>query len=244
MCCADMSASNGTCDVCTTVLYEVSMNHMYQTQADHPRVWSVINHHTIGVVSPSSVHSQKPTGGDKLLPHASEGKQHDSCISMQIRVTGGSTGAVYQRRAQFRVALASYQTQRAGGCAIVLRAQGRATRNVPLTVIDSVRKHIETTASHLVDSIHGLDEPLMRYARITRVHVMCILRSTPGGIFSRWYRDSHFFHHVITKQQPPNQAVYACCLTEISVTRRTYWFLCLIWETFPKAKIFFYVRIF
>lgn len=32
MCCADMNGTNGTCDVCSTVLYEVSMNHMHRQQ--------------------------------------------------------------------------------------------------------------------------------------------------------------------------------------------------------------------
>ena len=33
MCCADMAGTNGTCEVCNTVLYEVSMNHMHRQHA-------------------------------------------------------------------------------------------------------------------------------------------------------------------------------------------------------------------
>ena len=104
------------------------------------------------------------------------------------RVANGTAGAVYQRRAQFRMALASYQ--------------GRTTRPVPSAVVDSVRNHIESSAYHLINSAHT--SPLERYARVTRVHVMCILRNTGGGKYSKWYRESHYFHYVITKQPPPD----------------------------------------
>jgi hypothetical protein len=33
---------------------------------------------------------------------------------------------------------------------------------------------------------------------------MCILRNTGGGKYSKWYRESHYFHYVITKQPPPD----------------------------------------
>ena len=72
---------------------------------------------------------------------------------------------------------------------------------MPSTVVDSVRDHIETTASHLIDP-HT--EPLLRYQRVTRVHVMCILRGTSNGKYSKWYRESHYLHHVITQQPPPD----------------------------------------
>ena len=83
-------------------------------------------------------------------------------------------------------------------------------------MVESVRQLIETTASHLIDQVCTLDNVLQRYARITRVHVMCILRSTGSGKYSKWYRDqdifaayfltpdSHYFHHTITKQPPPD----------------------------------------
>jgi hypothetical protein len=104
------------------------------------------------------------------------------------RVANGTAGAVYQRRAQFRMALASYQ--------------GRTTRPVPSAVVDSVRNHIESSAYHLINSAHT--SPLERYARVTRVHVMCILRNTGGGKYSKWYLESHYLHYVITKQPPPD----------------------------------------
>ena len=80
--------------------------------------------------------------------------------------------------------------------------QGRATRPVPSAVVDSVRGHIECSAFHLIDADHV--DPLLRYARVTRVHVMCILRNTGGGKYSKWYRESHHLHYLITKQPPPD----------------------------------------
>ena len=163
MCCADMHGTSGTCDVCSTVLYEISMNNMYQ------------NHHTLGGFTDAErpKHS-KPDGTNR----SSGGDV----------VRTGSAGAMYQRRAQFRVALASYQ--------------GRSTRTVPASVTESVRRHLETTAAHLID--FDTVCPVQRYSRVTRVHVMCVLRSTGGGKYSKWYRESHYFHHVITKQEPPD----------------------------------------
>ena len=189
MCCADMQGTNGTCDLCSTVLYEVSMyqdiedfvpappypveNNMYQS------------HHTLGGMAPlackppvESVLSTPPTATD------------EASIPSALRPFVGSAGAVYQRRAQFRMALASYQ--------------GRATRSVPCSIIESVRQHIETIASHLVDTSYDEGDPVERYARVTRVHVMCILRGTGSSKYSKWYREIHYLHFMITKQMPPH----------------------------------------
>ena len=103
---------------------------------------------------------------------------------MRGTATITSAGAVYQRRAQFRMALASYQ--------------GRPLRIVPPQVVESVRQLIETTASHLIDQVCTLDNALKRYARITRVHVMCILRSTGGGKYSKWYRAQDILQYNIS----------------------------------------------
>jgi hypothetical protein len=97
---------------------------------------------------------------------------------------------VYQRRAQFRAAIASYQ--------------GRASRVIPDTVVDEIRQQIESSAQHLLDTAAPPDDPVRRYAGVTRVHVLSLIRSNGGGRYSRWYRDSHYFHHVITRQPPPD----------------------------------------
>ena len=75
---------------------------------------------------------------------------------------------------------------------------------MPDTVVHDVRRQIEASAQHLIDVSAGPEEPEPRYAAVTRVHVLCILRGTAGGRYSRWYRDSHYLHHVITRQVPPD----------------------------------------
>jgi hypothetical protein len=174
MCCADMQGTTGTCDVCSTVLYEVSMNNMYQ------------NHHTLGG---TGVSASKTTLECVLSPPTAVAT-NEASVPNALRNAVGSAGAVYQRRAQFRMALASYQ--------------GRATRSVPTTIVESVRKHIETIAFHLVDTSYSEADPVGRYARVTRVHVMCILRGTDNSKYSKWYRESHYLHFMITRQQPPD----------------------------------------
>ena len=64
---------------------------------------------------------------------------------------------------------------------------GRATRTVPEEVIEDIRQQIES-ARHLV-AAHETDT-LRRYAAVTRVHVLCILRSNGSTRYSRWYRES------------------------------------------------------
>lgn len=119
--------------------------------------------------------------------------------------TAPSSSAVYQRRAQawsrllptarrnrhqspFRVAMAAYQ--------------GKATHAVPESVVEDIRQLIEASARHLLDLGADEDQPLQRYKHITRVHVMGLLRANPRH--SKYYRDSHYVHFVITKQPPPN----------------------------------------
>ena len=138
-------------DVCSTVLYESSVNTLYQCRAvrtgDQHR-GAVRSHHTIGPVS------EGPTAvveDDGSTPHAV--------------TTTAVGGTAYQRRAQFRtvgadgtpsaqrIAMASYQ--------------GRASRLVPPSVVDEVRAKIEATAQHLLDPS---SDALRRYAAITRVH--------------------------------------------------------------------------
>ena len=174
MCCADMQSSNGTCDVCSTVLYEVSMNQVriiILLIILHPMYQA---HHTVGG-NTRGAPSPPPqrTHMECIVPMSEDASSHGGGMRGTATIT--SAGAVYQRRAQFRMALASYW--------------GRPSRIVPPQVVGSVRQLIETTASHLIDQICTLDNALQRYARITLVHVMCILCSTGSGKYSKWYRD-------------------------------------------------------
>ena len=189
MCCADMHGTNGTCDVCSTVLYEVSMNHMPRCRClmvAHRHLPPYQNHHTIGgQVGPPPLRSPPTQASFLSVPESADDMPVHPPI---MRSTSGTAGAVYQRRAQFRMALASYQ--------------GRPTRTVPQSIVESVCQHIEASAAHLIEDAQT--DPSLRYARITRVHVMCILRSSGSGKYSKWYRESHYFHHVITHQSPPD----------------------------------------
>ena len=95
MCCADMHSSNGTCEVCSTVLYELSMNHMYQ------------NHHTISSnAAPASPVSPKTNALPKTILSTDREERWNT---KPLLTTKGNTGAVYQRRAQFRLAMATFQ---------------------------------------------------------------------------------------------------------------------------------------
>lgn len=80
--------------------------------------------------------------------------------------------------------------------------QGKPNRSVPLDVIDNIRKQLEDSARHLIDM--STEDRIKRYARVTRVHVMSLLRNHKCGTYSRWYRESHYIHHVITDQPPPD----------------------------------------
>jgi len=102
----------------------------------------------------------------------------------------GTIGTVYQRRAQFRMTISIYQ--------------GKPTRMVPSSVVLDVEKQLYQTARHLVNEEVSEDNRLERYARVTRVHILSLLRGSGGGKYSKWYRESHYIHHVITNQPPPD----------------------------------------
>jgi hypothetical protein len=97
--------------------------------------------------------------------------------------------------------------------------QGKCTRPVPDAVVEDVRQQIEASAHHLIDHKAQADDPVRRYAAVTRVHMLCILRGTGGGRYSRWYRDSHYLHHVITRQTPPDLSDCENILVLIPVTQ-------------------------
>ena len=64
--------------------------------------------------------------------------------------------------------------------------------------------HLLDTARHLVDLNADPADCRTRFARVTRVHILSLLRTTGNGRFSKWYRESHYIHHVLTKQPPPD----------------------------------------
>lgn len=102
----------------------------------------------------------------------------------------GTVGTVYQRRAQFRMTISMYQ--------------GKPTRMVPSGVVSDVEKQLYQTAKHLVNEDVPEDNRLERYARVTRVHILSLLRGSGGGKYSKWYRESHYIHYLITNQPPPD----------------------------------------
>jgi hypothetical protein len=173
------------------VLYECQMNatqgwavHMHRPNAD----LDYQMHHTVGPTT--SVTSQrvndicqsdqpKATADDTTRGHGG-----DAPVTHRVS-TPSSTGAAYQRRAQFRITMETYQ--------------GRATHPVPSHVVDEVRDQIEASARHLI--VTDATDPITRYARVTRVHVLSILRGMGN---SRWYRESHHIHMLITGQAPPD----------------------------------------
>ena len=60
---------------------------------------------------------------------------------------------------------------------------------MPQTVLDDIRQQLES-ARHLIDD--SATDPLQRFAKVTRVHVLCILRNAGSNSrYSRWYRDAH-----------------------------------------------------
>ena len=125
-----------------TVLYECQMNiHLRAWRPAPPRMHGRYQiQHTIGPAVPVAATTTTPVGpaplenplssspGDKIMVHR----------------TNGTTGAAYQRRAQFRITMATYQ--------------GRSTRPVPPSVINEVRQQIEASARHLINT--EVEEPL------------------------------------------------------------------------------------
>ena len=143
-----------------------------------------------------------------------------------------SSVTMYQRRAQFRANREGgrqQQNKKSKICIPFLRSamasyQGRAIRPVPETVVDEIRGHIEG-AQHLIHQDET--EAIKRYAQVTRVHVLCILRSNGSNRYNRWYRESrsriwmlfveqnnwiihpsighpHHIHSRVTAQPPPD----------------------------------------
>lgn len=143
------------------------------------------DHHQSLMMPPNtpaaSTPSAAPSGGGG-------GPSPSSASTVAVGESGRSSSVtMYQRRAQFRLAMSAFQ--------------GRPSRPVPDAVIDDIRQQIEG-ARHLIQMDES--EPLKRYARVTRVHVLCILRSNGSNRYSRWYRESHHIHQRITHQPPPD----------------------------------------
>lgn len=151
--------------------------------------------------SPSLLASDTTTE-DEMSPNATE-KSHNAIVPM---ISNGAHGSIYQRRAQFRMALAGFQ--------------GKPGRAVPPEVIQDIQDQLHETAKHLIDMTADPSDRLQRYRAVTRVHILTLMRSIGNGRYSRWYRESHYIHrtgfvvgglvheeprsHVITAQPPPN----------------------------------------
>ena len=196
MCCAEMQAASGVCDVCSTVLWppwlfgceprrthETGMNTLYA------------HHHTIGARTSAASASRTVSPATTRPTRATSLPDEDTCEHTVLSAAAPPVrgcSALYQRRAQFRAALAAYQ--------------GLPSRPVPPDVVDEVRCQLEASAQHLIDQGAGAEDPARRYVRVTRVHMLGLLRMAAGGRYSRWSRDSHHLHAVITAQPPPDLA--------------------------------------
>lgn len=160
-----------------TVTYECQLNHDYQSH--HTIAPPVDFVHRLPAVSPQPHLDSSIVEPCAPFNDGPIGAKRIACN------TGAATGAAYQRRAQFRLTMATYQ--------------GRATRPVPANVLDEIRDQMEASARHLING--EASEPIQRYARVTRVHMLSLLR-TMGS--SRWYRESHYIHATLTSQAPPD----------------------------------------
>lgn len=160
-------------------------------QSIHDCVWHNADddyqlHHTIGPLTSQQREAVTcPSDAPTPVIHATSHTVGGDATAVSRASTTGTTGAAYQRRAQFRITMEMYQ--------------GRPTRPVPPTVISEIRDQIEASARHLIST--DATDPLERYARVTRVHVLSLLR-TMGN--NRWYRESHYIHATITGQPPPD----------------------------------------
>lgn len=119
----------------------------------------------------------------------------------------GPSSAAYQRRAQFKAAVAAYQ------------GQSVSARIVPAAVVDDLRAQLETAAPHLIDAGTPPADPLHRYARVTRVHVHGILRAAAADArpLGRYARDANHLHHMLTRQPPPDCSACEPLLPGVSV---------------------------
>lgn len=196
--------ASGACEVCQSVVYDHAINLTYQ------------QHHTIGIVHGSVSGGGKPSPATSHLTATNrEDASTDSDDMHQVLSTMGGGASVdghhharsgsvilYQRRTQFRAKSGSYPWG-AGvrDCAAMAQYQGKATRMVPTEVTADVRAHLENLR-HLIDV--EAEDPRLRYANVTRVHVLCILRASGNGRYSRWYKEAFFLHAAITLQPPPD----------------------------------------
>ena len=127
-----------------------------------------------------------PAADEPRLKHRRVERDHSSVHTGAAAV---ASNVIYQRRVQFRQALSAYQ--------------GRAIHEVPREVLDDVRDQLETSVRHLINV--AATDPRERYASVTRVHVLTLMRSPGSGPrFSRWYRESHAIHAALTLQPPPD----------------------------------------
>jgi hypothetical protein len=153
----------GTCGFCQGVMYENLLNHQPIPATNGE--WGgertqYQNHHTIGSVRPGlsttdasreTPASQKQKEPTEIRSGSEEERDHH-----RMRVAPGVGGSVpegnrdssvtmYQRRSQFRVALAAYQPDPSLSLAQI-RPQGKATRPVPEEIVDDVRRLLEGTS--------------------------------------------------------------------------------------------------
>lgn len=198
--------ASGACEVCQSVLYDHAINLTYQ------------QHHTIGMVN-GTVATKPSTATFQMMAAANlmalDDADNDTTHQVLSTVSGPAADGhhharsgslvLYQRRTQFRPDLAVLPRLRGNGDArdrtAMAQYQGKATRVVPAEVVEDVRSHMENLR-HLLD-VNATDART-RYARVTRVHVLCILRASGNGRYSRWYKEANFLHATLTQQPPPD----------------------------------------
>lgn len=85
-----------------------------------------------------------------------------------------------------------------------------SARPVPASVVEDLRLRVEAVAPHLVDTAAPPNDPLRRYARVTRVHIHGILRAAAAagdaeaGRLGRYARDGNQLHQLVTQQPAPD----------------------------------------
>lgn len=127
------------------------------------------------------------TPADPTTVSSAAMESEHSNLHTGIPITGAAI--CYQRRVQFRNSLHSYM--------------GRPLQPIPPSVIADIREQLESSARHLLNV--NATEPLERYANVTRVHIISLMRGPGcGSRFSKWHRDSHAIHAAITHQPPPD----------------------------------------
>lgn len=130
---------------------------------------------TTTTVPPPQTSTTEVTTEDDMTPE----KSHNATVPM---ITGGGAhGSIYQRRAQFRMAIAGFQ--------------GKPSRPVPPEVIQDIQDQLHETVRHLIDLTVDPSDRLRRYRAVTRVHILTLMRSIGNNRYSRWYRESHYIHY-------------------------------------------------